>query len=133
MMIIGTIAWAIGCEPVWSFQWWSEDTKRGVMGCDNRPSCEGIGGNHAMNQSVRNMRAAVEGDGHKNDSRSTIGDCQTSILTGRYLAAHGLEHGFELLYLKGGNRFDGCSIRIEYFNSTHIKSGCREVGQMQLV
>ena len=83
MMIIGIVARAISREPVRPFQRW------GVMCCDNRACCEGIGGDHAMNQFVRNMRAAVEWNVHKNDDRSAIGNCETAVLAGRCLAANG--------------------------------------------
>ncbi len=57
MMIIGIIAWAIGCQPVRSFHCWSEHMQRVVMCCDNRASYKGIGSDHAMNQLVWNMES----------------------------------------------------------------------------
>ena len=112
MMIIGIIVWAIGYQPVPSFQWWSDHMQRGVMCCDDRASCDGIGGEHAMNQFVRNLRAAVEWDVHKIDGRTAIGNSETAILAGKYFAADGLEDGCAFLCLKSGNRFSGCGIRV---------------------
>ena len=93
MMIIGIIAWTIGREPVGSFQWWSEHLQRSVACRDKRACGEGIGGDHAMNELVRNLRAAVERDVHKNDDRAAIRDCETAILAGSCRAANGLKDG----------------------------------------
>ena len=65
-----------------------------------------------MNQFVGNMGAAVEWDIHKNDDRPAIGNRETAILAGRYLAADGLEADCEFLCLESGDRVSGCGIRV---------------------
>src|SRR5271157_235809 len=133
MMIARIITWPIVRKPVCSFCRRPQHMQLRVMCSDDRAFHSRVGRAHTMNQSLRNMCAAVERYEHKSDGALAIGDYESFFGVRKSLAAQRLQHGFELLCLEGRTRLGSCRICVEHLNTAHVKRSWPEVRQMQLV
>src|SRR6187455_1599913 len=79
------------------------------------------------------MGAALERNGHKSDSGLAVANYESFFGVRKWLAAQRLQHGFELLCLKGHNWLGSGAIRVAHRNAAHGFWRSPEVRQIQFV